>query len=231
VLDGGGAMRGPDEGNILLHQFCERFGNIGKPMDKRMLIAKDTKHASDLLNSGKLFWPSGQAITFCGVNANSAVADNNAQVVNRGAFKFALRQFEEETLCFQKIEDVMDDASVKGKVVSGSNEDVVHVDEEHAQILVLQGVKQAIHHFLERQWGVRQSKIHDVWLVQPIGCLKCGFVTVFRVDLNVIITLANIQSSEEHLALELFKDMGDLWYGIDILDCPLVDLVVVLYWS
>jgi hypothetical protein len=33
-------------------------------------------------------------------------------------------------------------------------------------------------------------------------------------DLDVVVTPANIQRGEECLALELFENVGDLWYGI-----------------
>jgi hypothetical protein len=54
-------------------------------------------------------------------------------------------------------------------------------------------------------------------------------MVVLRLDLDVIVTLSNIQGGKECLPLELLKDMGNLWYGIDILDRPLVDFVIVLY--
>jgi hypothetical protein len=50
-------------------------------------------------------------------------------------------------------------------------------------------------------------------------------------DLDIIISPPDIECGEERLALELFKNMGDLWYGVDVSDCPLVDLSVVLYQS
>jgi hypothetical protein len=89
-LNGGHAAWGPDEGCVLLCQFCEGFGNISKSSDKGALIAKDAKRAVDLFDCGKLFGPSGQTVMFHGVNADGTVTDNDAQVVDGGAFKFAL---------------------------------------------------------------------------------------------------------------------------------------------
>jgi hypothetical protein len=56
-------------------------------------------------------------------------------------------------------------------------------------------------------------------------------MVILRSDLDIITAPANIQSGEERLALELFEDMGDLWYGINIPDHLLVDFAIVLYWS
>jgi hypothetical protein len=56
-------------------------------------------------------------------------------------------------------------------------------------------------------------------------------MVVLGADLDVVVPPLNIQSCEQHFALELFEYMGDLWYGIDIPDHPLVDFSVVLYWS
>jgi hypothetical protein len=56
-------------------------------------------------------------------------------------------------------------------------------------------------------------------------------MVILWLDLDIIIAPANIQSSKERLALELFKDMGDLWYGVNILYRPFIDFAIVLHWS
>jgi hypothetical protein len=89
-LNGGCVAWGPDKGGILLCQLCQRLGDISEASDKGSLIAKDTEHALDLLNGGKLLRPSGQAIAFHQVDADGTVTDDDAQVINRGSFKFTL---------------------------------------------------------------------------------------------------------------------------------------------
>jgi hypothetical protein len=56
-------------------------------------------------------------------------------------------------------------------------------------------------------------------------------VAVFWFDLDIIIALTDIKGHEECLALKLFKDMGNLGYRVYVVDSPLIDLTVVLYWS
>jgi hypothetical protein len=200
-LYGFGASRGPIEGHILLREFGQRFGNVGKASDKRSLVAEHPKGASDLFHSAKLFGPSGQAVTFRGVDTDGAVADYYAQVLNCGVFEFTLGGFEEETLSLQKVEDVMDNAAMEGQIVVCSDENVIHINKQHSWVLVFQGAEQAVHGFLERGWRVRQSEVHDVWLVQPKGCLERCFVVVLWLDLDVIITPSDVKCGEERLAL------------------------------
>jgi hypothetical protein len=90
LFDSGCAVWGPDKGCVLLCQFCERFGDISESSDKGVLVAKDAESAVDLFYCGQLLWPSGQAVTFCGVNADGAITDNDAQIIDRSAFEFAL---------------------------------------------------------------------------------------------------------------------------------------------
>jgi hypothetical protein len=78
MLDGFGASRGPRERYIFLGEFGERFGNVSKASDERPLVAKDTKGASDLFHSAKLFGPSGQTVAFRGVDTDSPIADHYA---------------------------------------------------------------------------------------------------------------------------------------------------------
>jgi hypothetical protein len=77
LLNGGGTARSPGKGRILLRELCQGFGNIGEAPDERPLVAKNTKRATNLLNSGQLFWPGGQAIVFCRVDADHAIIDND----------------------------------------------------------------------------------------------------------------------------------------------------------
>jgi hypothetical protein len=141
LLDGCGTTRGPNEGCVLLGEFGQGFGNVGEAPDKRSLVTEHTQCAVDLFHSAKLFGPSRQTVAFRGVNADGPVADYYAQVLNRGTFEFAFGGLEEETLCLQEVEDVVDDASMKGQIVVHSDEDIIHIDKQHAGIFVFQGAK------------------------------------------------------------------------------------------
>jgi hypothetical protein len=95
----------------------------------------------------------------------------------------------------------VDNSVVEGEIIMGSNQDIVHVDEEHARVFVLQGLEQSVHSFLEHRRGVCQAKVHNIWLVQAIRRLERGFMAVFGFDLDVIVAPSNVKCSEECLAL------------------------------
>jgi hypothetical protein len=113
-LNGGYAVWGPNKGHIFLCELCQGFGNVGETLDEGSLVAKNTEHAPDLFYSGQLFRPGGQSVAFSRVNTNGAITDDNAQIVDRGPFKFALGGFQKETLLLQEVKDVMDYSSVEG---------------------------------------------------------------------------------------------------------------------
>ena len=125
----------------------------------------------------------------------------------------------------------MNDVSMERQIVAGCDEDVVHEDKQHAQVFVFQGAEQTVHRLLERRWRVCQAKVHDIWLIQSIRRLKCRFVAIFWLDLYIVIAPTDVEGGEEHLALKLFENVGDLGNQIDISNCPLVNFLVVLYWS
>jgi hypothetical protein len=102
-LDGGSTLWGPDKGFLLLCEFRQWFGDIGETTNKWSLVAGDPKCATDLFDSGQLFQPGGQTITFRWINADSAVTDDYAQIIDRRSFEFTLRGLEEEALCFQEV--------------------------------------------------------------------------------------------------------------------------------
>jgi hypothetical protein len=58
-LNGGGAMRSPYEGRVLFGELHQGFGNVSEAVDEGLLVAKNTKHAMDLFDSGQLLWPGG----------------------------------------------------------------------------------------------------------------------------------------------------------------------------
>jgi hypothetical protein len=77
-LNGCHAVGGPDEGYILLCEFGQRLSDVGKASDKWALVAEHTECAMNLLHSGQLFWPGGQAVMFGQINTDCAIADDNA---------------------------------------------------------------------------------------------------------------------------------------------------------
>jgi hypothetical protein len=115
------------------------------------LVPKYAQCATHLFHGSQLFRPGGEAVAFCGVDAYCAIADDDPKVVNGGAFELTLGGFQEEALGFQKIEDIMDNLSVEGEVVISSDQNIIHIDKEHAWVFVFQGLEQVIHSLLKRR--------------------------------------------------------------------------------
>jgi hypothetical protein len=64
-------------------------------------------------------------------------------------FEGTLLGFEEEGFLLQEVKDIVDNLPVKGGVVWGSNQDVIHIDEYHIGVLQFEGSEDAIHYTLE----------------------------------------------------------------------------------
>ena len=59
-----------------------------------------------------------------------------------------------------------------------------------------------VHIGLEGGWGVAESEEHDSWLVEPEGGGEGGFLAVFQLDEDVIVSPANIEFCEDFAILE-----------------------------
>jgi hypothetical protein len=68
----------------------------------------------NLFYGGQLFQPGGQPIALGWVDANRAVTNDDAQVVDRRSFKFTFGGLQKETLSLQKVKDVVYYLSVEG---------------------------------------------------------------------------------------------------------------------
>ena len=58
----------------------------------------------------------------------------------------------------------MHDLLMKGGVVWGGNQDIIHVDKDYIWVFQFEGLEDAIHYSLEGCWGIALPKQHYHWL-------------------------------------------------------------------
>ena len=86
-------------------------------------------------------------------------------------------------------------------------------------MLVLDRLKDCVHHPLERFWGISQPEEHDVRDVYSVFCFECGFVFVLLSNTYIVIPLLYIKFGEY---ASIFHCSNRWWYeryGIVILNC------------
>src|SRR6266436_3165512 len=90
-------------------------------------------------------------------------------------------------------------------------------------------MKDVIHHCLEHCRGVAQSKEHDSWFKQALVSPECGLPLITLLDPHVVEPPAEVEYGEELSTMEAGQDIGDEGEGVGVLDCDLVQLLIVLY--
>jgi hypothetical protein len=82
LLNGSCAAGSPSEGYILLGELGQGLGNVCEATNKWSLIAENAECALDVFHGSQLFQPRGQALAFRWIYADSAITDDNAEVLN-----------------------------------------------------------------------------------------------------------------------------------------------------
>jgi len=109
----------------------------------------------------------------------------------------------------------------------GVDEDVIHVAYDFTMINEL--MKDVIHHRLEHHGGVAQSEEHDSWFKQASVSLECGLPLITLLDPHIVEPPVEVEYGEELSTMEVGQDIGDEGEGVGVLDCDLVQLLIVLY--
>ena len=103
-----------------------------------------------------------------------------------------------------------DECSIDQMVLSkgfGEDQDV-HVTDGHA--LADEVREDVIHFFLECGWGVAKAEENHLGFIQPLFCGKCSLPPVSFLDLDIVETPLEVQSTPFKL------DMGQhSWMGIE----------------
>jgi hypothetical protein len=68
-----------------------------------------------------------------------------------------------------------------------------------------------IHEALEGSGTVAHAKKHDSRLKESTACFKGGFPLVFFPDLNIVVSLTNVEFAEYFYALQVFYALGQVW--------------------
>ncbi len=114
------------------------------------------------------------------------------------------------------------------QVVIGSDENVVHVDEQFVRILHFHFSKHSVHCSLEGGGGVGQSEEHDPWFEQSHRGFEGGLPFVAFFDPDIVVSPPYVELGEERSTLELFQDRFDQGERIVVVDRLFVQLSVVL---
>jgi len=109
---------------------------------------------------------------------------------------------------------------MKGKVIVGCDQHVVHVNDEPSFLEFL--LKYHIHHHLEGGWRVSQAEKHDCRLEETfIGDESClPFVT--SLDTDIVIAPLSVKFSEQCSGSSFIDKLRNKWEGVSISDGPLV---------
>ena len=114
-------------------------------------------------------------------------------------------------------------------MVIGKDKDVIHVDQEPSFIdFVFEDV---VHHVLEGGWQVAKAKEHDCgfekFFIYFEGCFP--FISFF--DPDIIVSPSKIKLCVVFGTFELVEEVTNTLEWVCILNCPIIQSLVVLAWS
>ena len=141
-------------------------------------------------------WPVLDAHNLYWVHVSHPLFKDYPQVIDLRNMEKTLLQLEVQVMFSCQGEDVTHSCSVILVVGTSSNGYVVHVNANgniKELMLSYDRVKDVIHHHLEGSGGVSETKKHDSWLVEAVTHLEGSFVFVSFLDVNIVISLANVQ--------------------------------------
>ena len=120
----------------------------------------------------------------------------------------------------------MDTVDVNCGIVVGCNKHIVHVDEQPAIGELMD--EQIVHHMLEGSGRITKTEEHYQGLKEPILHDKGSQPFMFFGDLDIVITGANVHFCKESFSLEFVDKIRNLREWVRILDCPFINVMVVL---
>ena len=121
-------------------------------------------------------------------------------------------------------------------VITGAhgNSYIVHVNADGSTkefMLSYNGVKNVIHHRLEGGWGVSKAKEHDCWFIEAVASFEGGFVFVTLLDVDVVISPADVQFSIDVGASQICDKVRDKGKWVLISYSAVVDASIILDWA
>lgn len=104
------------------------------------------------------------------------------------------------------------------------DEDVIKIDDDDGVEFVPEDV---VHETHEAGWGVRQSKRKDEELVEAISSSKRGLVDIILMDLDLVVSRAEVDLTEDLGIMESVKQLVDSRQWVCVLDCLFVKGTVI----
>lgn len=111
--------------------------------------------------------------------------------------------------------------------ILGENEDIIEVDSDFA--LSDQVLEYVVHHPLEGGWGIGETKEHYSGFKKSTVHPERSFLLISFLDLDIVVSPANIKFGEILGALELVNEFRDEGEWVAVFDRHFVQLAVVLY--
>ena len=110
--------------------------------------------------------------------------------------------------------------------VAREDEKIIHVDNQPSfGDHILEGI---VHESLESGRGITQAEEHDSWFKEAFVGDKHCFPLISILDVNIVVSRANIHLSEDRRPFELVHKVGDEREGVSIFNSVLVQVPVIL---
>ena len=106
------------------------------------------------------------------------------------------------------------------------DEEVVHVNDKDRAVDEI--MEQMIHHGLEDGGAVGHAIEHDSRFEGTAMSSKGGFPAILFKNLEVVITIMEVQFGEKLGTLEMVYEVGDEGERVGVVDCLCIDIAIVL---
>ncbi|KAG5336895.1 hypothetical protein C0989_011634 [Termitomyces sp. Mn162] len=173
-------------------------------------------------------WPLHYTCYLHWVHLHCSIGDDQAEVLNLSLFKLALLWLEVELMLVEVFQDKTSDLMVFLQHF-GIDENVIKV---HAHYTLHNEVPEdVVHHSLEGGWAVGETKEHVEWLEQfPVGP-EGHLPLISFLNVHIVVTPPDVQFSEVSCTPEVVDELGDEGKGVTVLECHVIEYLVVLYQS
>jgi hypothetical protein len=88
-----------------------------------------------------------------------------------------------------------------------------------------------VHHHLESSRRVGEAEEHNCWFEGSLRSEEGSFPLISVFDANVVVSLADIELSEQGASTEVVNSLGNKGGDVPIFLGPFVDWPIILYWS
>jgi hypothetical protein len=111
----------------------------------------------------------------------------------------------------------------------GSYQDVVHINKEFHGVSVGKGFEDAVHCSTEGGRGIGETERHYFSFMHAKGSFERSLPLIVFFDKDVIEAPPKVHFGEQRFSLEVVNYTADQGEGVNILDCPGIEGLVVYY--